>query len=80
MKKIVVIKLGWVLVGEVTAKGDRLIIKNAGCIRLWGTSAGLGELAMNGPTKDTVIDPIGIVHVERSAVLFVILCDSPKWN
>ena len=43
-------------------------------IRVWGTTAGLGEIALKGPTKDTVLDFAGTVDVPHSKVLSVIYC------
>ena len=74
MKKIVVITSGWVVMGDVTEHNDRLTINAASVIRTWGTSAGLGEIALNGPTSATVLDPAGVVEVYLSAVIMQIPC------
>lgn len=78
--QILVIKLGWVLIGQVTETPDEFLIINTRCIRKWGTKAGLGELALQGPRKDSVLDFVGVARVNRGAVLFRIDCDPPKWE
>jgi hypothetical protein len=75
---IVVITSGWVFVGNYhKSTGDApAYLTNASNVRKWGTTAGLGELALNGPTKDTVLDPCGIVMLENpQAVLFIHPCN-----
>jgi hypothetical protein len=74
MKKIVVIISGWVAIGDVTEHEDRLTIDDASVIRAWGTTAGLGEIALNGPTQSTVLDPAGVVEVYKPAVIMQIPC------
>jgi len=72
---IVVVSAGWVFVGtpEVAPKGYRKL-GNASVIRVWGTTNGLGEIAMNGPTTKTVLDPCGTVTLPETNVLIVMEC------
>ena len=74
VKQIVVIQNGFVLMGSVTQTDDGYTIEDASVIRKWGTTRGLGEIALSGPTKETVLDPCGVVEVERHAVLMRINC------
>ena len=74
VKQIVVIQNGFVLMGNVTRTDDGYTIEDASVIRKWGTTRGLGEIALSGPTKETVLDPCGVVEVERHAVLMRINC------
>lgn len=73
MKKcIFVFSSGWVLIGNDI--GDNKIA-DASIIRRWGTTKGLGEIAENGPTKDTVLDPlIGQITYAPEALIFKIDC------
>ena len=80
MKQIIVVKLGWVLFGTVTERDSTLEVKNTHVVRAWGTIKGLGEIAANGPTKHTALDPCGHVVIERHAVLFRIDCESDPWK
>jgi hypothetical protein len=77
-KRIVVLQAGWVFIGNYHAATDTkpAYITDAYNIRKWGTTTGLGEIALNGPTKDTVLDPCGIVLLDTPAnVLFTIPCE-----
>jgi uncharacterized protein (TIGR02996 family) len=37
----------------------RVVIDRAGVVRRWGTTKGLGQLAAEGPLRETTIDPAG---------------------
>ena len=50
---IVTLQRGWIVVGAVTKVGNYLSISNCSVIERWGTTEGLGELAITGPTSDT---------------------------
>ena len=67
-KKIVILHRGWVVVGDVSQEGDQVVVDNASVVRRWGTSKGLGELATNGPLKNTVLDPCPTVRAPGSNV------------
>lgn len=77
---IVVVDRGFVYVGNVEINPDWCIITNARNIRYWGTTNGLGQLALCGPTKDTKLDPITTVHVPMRAVISVIDTEESKWT
>jgi hypothetical protein len=75
-KHIVVIQAGWVAMGYIAwdeAK-EVLRIEDADVIRTWGTTKGLGEIALSGPTKSTVLDPAGVIEVLKAAVIMTIPC------
>ena len=77
-KRIVVLQAGWVFIGDYHAAEDSkpAYLTDASNIRIWGTTAGLGEIAMKGPTPSTVLDPVGIVLLDTPAnILFTIPCD-----
>lgn len=74
-KQIVVVEMGWVFLAEdVVDAGDSWKLNEASVIRVWGTSAGLGEIAIKGPTKETVLDYCGNPTVPKGKVLFFIPC------
>lgn len=79
MKQIVIAQRGWVFVGEVARSGEDVTITGAQCIRRWGTTKGLGELAKNGPQKNTVLDDMGIVRLHALAVVASLDCEESKW-
>lgn len=73
MKSIVVLTNGWVFCGTYVPGTKVARIDDAACVRRWGTTAGLGQLALEGPTKETELDPCGTVLLTQpAAVLFVI--------
>jgi hypothetical protein len=74
MKKIVIVQSGWVFVGDVVVENSHVKITDAQNIRVWGTTQGLGELALTGPTSETVLDDYGVVTVPVHAVLAYINC------
>ena len=73
-QEIVVVQSGWVFVGEPTLVEGMLVLDNDKNIRVWGTKNGLGELALHGKTKDTVLDEYGVIKVPLHAVLARIEC------
>lgn len=78
-KQIIVIANGFVHVGDCELDGEFLYIHQAQNIRSWGTTRGLGEL-VSGPTKKTVLDPLGEVVVPISKVIFFLsIQDSSSW-
>ena len=76
---IVVLDRGFVYVGDVVCDAGWCVISNAQNIRIWGTTAGLGELALGGPTKDTKLDSTGNVRAPMRAVISVIDSEASKW-
>lgn len=60
--RIIVADRGWVFAGRCIDHEDGSVtIYNTKNIRIWGTTAGLGEL-VNGPTPKTKADPYGTVR------------------
>ena len=77
--KIVILDRGFVLVGNATVEGDWVTTTNASVVRRWGTTKGLGELAMNGPLPETKLDPIGVVRSPLRALIGLVDCEDAKW-
>lgn len=73
-QQIVVLDRGWVYVGKTDRRGDELVIEDAKCIRYWGTTRGLGQLADGGPTSNTKLDPVGRLIAPMRAVISIIAC------
>ena len=78
--KIVVLDRGFVYVGDVTTYPNGIIVENAKNIRVWGTKSGLGQLAKEGPTSNTVLDYVGTILAPSHAIQHFIVTDSTKWN
>jgi len=77
---IVVVDRGFVYIGDIKHDGDWCVMTNAKNIRYWGTTKGLGELALCGPTNKTKLDYVGVVRIPARAVISTIDSDSGKWN
>lgn len=78
--QIAILDRGFVYVGEVTTDAEWCVIENAQNVRRWGTSEGLGELAKNGPTPSTKIDPAGTVRAPMRALIGLIACEASSWK
>ncbi len=80
-KRIVVLQRGWVVVGDLDrSQAPQLMLENASVIRRWGTTKGLGELALNGPLKETVLDAAGTLEFHELAVVTTFVTDAEKWK
>jgi len=79
--KIVVLQRGWVLVGEFEKNGTDCKLHNASVIRAWGTTKGLGEIALEGPTSSTILDRCnGLVEFDILTVVLMISVNEEKWK
>lgn len=78
-KHIVVLERGFVYVGEISRDGDELVIANAQNVRRWGTTKGLGQLALEGPQPNTQLDQAGEVRAPFAGVIHTIACEGEKW-
>lgn len=77
--RIVVLDRGFVFVGRVTRTEDEMYIDDARCIRKWGTTEGLGQLAQ-GPLAETVLDAKCCIRSQIKAVLFTVDVVQSKWT
>lgn len=76
-KAIVVIAGGWVFIGNVSIDTEgHTVITSAVNIRVWGTTRGLGEIALSGLPKDAQCDDYGTVRVPSGMVVFTIDCET----
>lgn len=79
--KIVVLQRGWVVVGKMEREGTQCKLHHAAVIRTWGTTKGLGEIALDGPTNATIIDPCnGLVEFDYLTVVLAISVNESKWS
>lgn len=78
--KIVILQRGWVMVGYYKRDGDQCTLTNASVIRQFGTTKGLGEIAKDGPTASTKLEPCnGLVEFHQLTVIAMINCEASKW-
>jgi hypothetical protein len=77
--RIVILDRGWVAVGRWSKAGSECRLDGAYIIRIWGTERGLGQLAMDGPLKSTVLDPVTILRYHELNAVADLQCTHPKW-
>lgn len=74
-KTVFVVEAGWVFLADGFDKvGDEYHLIGASIIRRWGTTNGLGEIALHGPTPDTILDHCGAPSIPVGKVLFLLPC------
>lgn len=79
--KIVILQRGWVMIGRLERDGSDCKLHNASVIRRWGTTQGLGELALKGKLADTQLDKCnGLVEFDWLTVVATISVDESKWE
>lgn len=81
--RIVVLQRGWVLIGRYKpVEGTTTVQLHDSCvIRRWGTTKGLGELAKNGVTSNTILDKnYGVVEFDVLTQVLSIVVDESKWK
>lgn len=61
---IVIGNRGNIVVGDLYITGGTGLLKNASVIRKWGTTDGLGQLALHGKQDGTVLDYCGEFEFE----------------
>lgn len=80
-KRIVIVQAGFVFVGEYH------IDKEANCVRLtdasniaeYGTTLGIGQLAVRGVQPTTVLHYAGVVDIPITSVVCTLLCNPETW-
>lgn len=79
--RICILQRGWVVVGKYSQRGSECKLTEANVVRVWGTTKGLGELAMSGPiTGKTVLDPCPDVYFHELVGVFQIQCEVSRWH
>ena len=81
MKVVLVLQRGWVVVGDLAEDTpSKVKIENASVVRRWGTSKGLGQLALEGPLPNTVLDACGVVETHPLGIVLRIPCEPSRWS
>lgn len=78
--KIVVLQRGWVFIGRWSQSGDMCSLDDAYVIRTWGTTKGLGELALEGKQSNTKLDVAGHIEFHILTVVAILNCNDKKWD
>lgn len=78
--QIVIMDRGFVFVGDVSIDGEWVVISNAKNVRRWGTTKGLGQLAVEGPQPETKLDMGGTVKAPLRSLVGLIKCEASSWT
>ena len=79
--KIVVLQRAWNMIGRFERSGNDCKLHNASVIRRWGTTKGLGELAVKGKLPNTILDKCGgVVGFDYLTVVATLDCSEEKWK
>lgn len=78
--KIVILQRGWVVIGRWSQEGDMCALDNAYVIRTWGTTNGLGELALEGKKSGTNLDKAGHIDFHILTTVATINCVESVWD
>lgn len=77
---IIVLDKGFVYHGDLEVAEDGwFTITNCKNIRAFGSTKGLGQLSLNGPADETVLDPTNTVVGSGHVLQHVIMCNPAKW-
>ena len=79
-RQIVILQRGWVIVGNMIRIGNECEVTEGAVIRRWGTTSGLGEIASNGPTPETKLEPTPTLRFHWLTVIGVIECNEKAWT
>lgn len=78
--KIAILQRGWVMVGYFSREGNDCTLTQASVIRVWGTTKGLGEIVLGGPTSSTKLDKTGTAQFDYLTVVALLNCEESKWK
>lgn len=78
--KILVLQRGWVVVGRITREGSQVVFSGGHVVRRWGTTAGIGQLAKEGPLPDTVLDQYERGSCHELAIVVEFDCEVGRWS
>lgn len=78
--KIAILQRGWVMIGRYSEDADMCSLENAYVIRSWGTTKGVGELALNGKQSGTKLDKAGSVTFHKLTTVALIDCVEDVWD
>jgi hypothetical protein len=71
---IAVLTNGFVYSGKPTIADGYLYLSDAKNVRVWGTTDGLGQLCLTGPTQDTRLDKCPDVIAPLHALIHLLPC------
>ena len=71
---LIILTSGFVYAGVPRIEGDYIHITKAKNVRVSGTTRGFGQLASEGPTGETKLDPCPDVLAPLSALVHIMSC------
>jgi hypothetical protein len=82
--KIIIAQRGWVFVGLFTSYKARngsnyLKLEQAYNIGNFGTDDGIGQLALQGPTRETKLMPCGKIELHELTSIGIVDCNAEVW-
>jgi hypothetical protein len=78
--QLVVVDNGFVYVGHVIRDEEYYAITSCHNVRKAGTTNGFGQLANQGPLKETVLDKCPTILVPVNRLCHFILCNADAWK
>jgi hypothetical protein len=80
--RIVILQRGWVAVGYFSQEPNspKCVLEKAAIIRSWGTTKGLGEIAVKGPLQNTILDPVPNLMFHELTSVAIIDCVEDVWK
>lgn len=78
--QIVILQRGWVIIGRYREEKDEFVSEESYVIRTWGTTKGLGELALEGTKSNTKLDECGTVRSLKTTIVARLDVDETKWT
>lgn len=78
--EIAILDRGNVIIGYGKRVGDEYHVHDVNVIRRWGTTKGLGQLCIEGPTSDTILDKAMDWKTHITTVVARLSVDSKKWE
>lgn len=79
--KIVILPRGWNMIGYFSKDGSQCKLEKAAVIRRWGTTKGLGQLALEGALKGTILDKCPLnVEFHELIIVATIDCVEGVWQ
>ena len=77
---IIVVDNGFVFLGELQFYDGFTTVLNCKNIRSYGTTDGLGQIALKGVQEETKLDDFGIITIPNDKVIFTIDCTHESFN
>lgn len=77
--QIVVLTQGFVYLGHARTNATWCLVTDCINIRQWGTTEGLGELALKGPLQPTVLDKVGALAAPIGSLVSLIQPQTDNW-